>query len=83
MTVLTPSDNLPVHPLSLRPTDDEELQTFTAGELIRYSRCPHQYRLSEIWGYQPVFPNTWVMVEHFITASDMPGRLSRRKGAAR
>lgn len=53
MTSLTPRDHLPVHPLSLTPTDDEELQTFTAGELIRYSRCPHQYRLSEIWGYQP------------------------------
>ena len=53
MTTLTPRDNLPVHSLSLKPTDDDELQTFTAGELIRYSRCPHQYRLSEIWGYQP------------------------------
>lgn len=53
MTTLTPHDHLPMHPLSLRPTDDEELQTFTAGELIRYSRCPHQYRLSQIWGYQP------------------------------
>ena len=53
MTPLTPGDHLRLHPLSLKPTDDEELQTFTAGELIRYSRCPHQYRLSEIWGYQP------------------------------
>lgn len=53
MTALTPRDPLPIHPLSLKPTDAEELQTFTAGELIRYSRCPHQYRLSELWGYQP------------------------------
>lgn len=53
MTFLTQRNRLPVHQLSISSTDDEELQTFTAGELIRYSRCPHQYRLSEIWGYQP------------------------------
>jgi len=31
----------------------EEMQTFAAGDLIRYSRCPHMYLLGNVWGYQP------------------------------
>jgi DNA helicase-2/ATP-dependent DNA helicase PcrA len=31
----------------------EEMQTFAAGDLIRYSRCPHMYLLGKVWGYQP------------------------------
>jgi DNA helicase-2/ATP-dependent DNA helicase PcrA len=31
----------------------EEIQTFTAGEIITYNICPHMYLLRELWGYQP------------------------------
>lgn len=35
------------------PTDTEEIQTYSAGEIINYFRCPYLYRLREMWGYQP------------------------------
>jgi DNA helicase II / ATP-dependent DNA helicase PcrA len=31
----------------------DEIQTFTAGELIQYNICPHMYLLRNLWGYQP------------------------------
>lgn len=31
----------------------DEIQTFTAGEIITYGICPHMYLLRDIWGYQP------------------------------
>jgi DNA helicase-2/ATP-dependent DNA helicase PcrA len=31
----------------------EEIQTFSAGEIITYSICPHMYLLRDLWGYQP------------------------------
>lgn len=31
----------------------EELQTFTAGEIVDYGKCPYFYRLRHLWGYQP------------------------------
>lgn len=33
--------------------DIEDIQTFSAGEIINYKTCPHSYRLRQIWGYQP------------------------------
>lgn len=30
---------------------DEEIQTFSATEIIDYMRCPHHYRLLKLWGY--------------------------------
>lgn len=33
--------------------DIEEMQTYTAGEIINYKRCPYMYRLRKMWGYQP------------------------------
>ena len=31
----------------------EELQTFSAKELINFNFCPHRYLLRDLWGYQP------------------------------
>lgn len=36
-----------------KPPESEEIQTYSAGEIISYLRCPYQYQLREIWGYQP------------------------------
>jgi len=36
-----------------RRLEEAEIQTFSAGEIITYHRCPHMYRLREMWGYQP------------------------------
>jgi len=36
-----------------RMRDEEELDTFSAGEVISYLRCPCFYRFREIWGYKP------------------------------
>ena len=51
-TDLQNTDDLPdvaVHP-SLAP---DEIQTFSAGEIITYNVCPHMYLLRDLWGYQP------------------------------
>ena len=31
----------------------EELQTFSAKELVDFNFCPHRYLLRDLWGYQP------------------------------
>lgn len=33
--------------------DIEEIQTFAAGELITYGKCPQLYRFVHVWNYQP------------------------------
>jgi DNA helicase-2/ATP-dependent DNA helicase PcrA len=33
--------------------DEEEIVTFTAGDIIEFLRCPYFYRLREIWGFKP------------------------------
>ena len=49
-------DGKPVPDVTLYPSvADEDIQTFTASEIITYSICPHMYLLREIWGYQPQF----------------------------
>jgi len=45
-------DNLPEYALT-KGADIEDIQTFSAGEIINYKTCPHSYRLRQIWGYQP------------------------------
>ncbi len=35
------------------PGDQEEIQTYSGGEVIGYLRCPYFYRLREQWNYQP------------------------------
>jgi DNA helicase-2/ATP-dependent DNA helicase PcrA len=45
-------ENIPtirIDPL-LRP---DEIQTFSASEIIDYKMCPYMYLLRDIWGYQP------------------------------
>jgi len=47
-----PSLNLPI--IEISPSqDEEEIQTFSAGEIITYLKCPYFYRLREIWHYKP------------------------------
>lgn len=43
--------------IAIHPKDSgqDEIQTFTAGEIITYNICPHMYLLRDIWGYQPEF----------------------------
>jgi len=33
--------------------EGEEIQTFTAGEIINYNICPYMYLMRNLWGYQP------------------------------
>jgi len=33
--------------------DEEEIISYSSSEIIEYLRCPHFYRLRNIWGYQP------------------------------
>jgi len=52
VTDVVEGKNLPaltVHPSSM----PEDIQTFSAGEIITYNVCPHMYLLRDIWGYQP------------------------------
>jgi hypothetical protein len=51
-TFLEENEALPFHPLSAGGEGDE-IQTYTAGELITYGKCPHLCRLRQIWGYEP------------------------------
>jgi len=49
---LDPHSNLPL--IKISPShDEEEIQTFSAGEIITYLKCPYFYRLREIWHYKP------------------------------
>jgi DNA helicase-2/ATP-dependent DNA helicase PcrA len=45
------------HPLPAQTVstggDPDEIQTYTAGEIITYGRCPYLYRFRHVWGYQP------------------------------
>lgn len=36
-----------------KPKDVDEIQSYSAGEILSYFRCPYLYRLREMWGYQP------------------------------
>ncbi len=45
-------DSLPA--ITLQPNmAPEEIQTFSASEIVTYNICPHMYLLRELWGYQP------------------------------
>lgn len=51
-TTIKIGQNLPK--LKLNATSDSiEMQSVSAGEIITYERCPHMYRLGQIWGYKP------------------------------
>jgi DNA helicase-2/ATP-dependent DNA helicase PcrA len=51
---LSENDLLPAYEIS-RGADPEDIQTFSAGEIIAYKTCPYSYRLNHIWGYRPGF----------------------------
>jgi len=46
------SDYLPPAELKARVLE-EEMQTFSAAEIITYRRCPYLFQLRETWGYKP------------------------------
>jgi len=43
-------DNLPEYNF-IKKIDTEEILTFYTGEIIAYQKCPHYYRLREVWNY--------------------------------
>lgn len=49
---LVDGSHLPEFPLHSGVASDE-IQTFSASEIITYNICPHMYLLRELWGYQP------------------------------
>ena len=49
---LTDEEAIPeLHLQTCKVTD--EIQTFSASEIVTYNICPHMYLLRELWGYQP------------------------------
>ncbi|NPV82330.1 MAG: ATP-dependent helicase [Candidatus Aminicenantes bacterium] len=51
-SILDDSKNIPK--VNIMPASEkEEIQTFSATEIIYYRRCPFMYRLREIFGFQP------------------------------
>ncbi len=52
LTELNPDRNLPMVQVSLA-SEEDEIYTFSAGEIINFLKCPHFYRLRELWNYQP------------------------------
>ncbi|MFZ2471377.1 MAG: ATP-dependent DNA helicase [Methanothrix sp.] len=51
---LSENDLLPAYMIS-KVADPEDIQTFSAGDIIAYKTCPYSYRLNHIWGYRPGF----------------------------
>jgi DNA helicase-2/ATP-dependent DNA helicase PcrA len=51
---LSEHDSLPEYSIS-RGVDPEDIQTFSAREIVSYKTCPYSYRLNQVWGYQPGF----------------------------
>jgi len=51
---LSENDLLPAYEIT-KGGDPEDIQTFSAGQIIAYKTCPYAYRLNHIWGYRPGF----------------------------
>jgi DNA helicase-2/ATP-dependent DNA helicase PcrA len=51
---LSGNDLLPAYKIS-NGADPDDIQTFSAGDIIAYKTCPYAYRLNHIWGYRPGF----------------------------
>ena len=51
---LTENDHLPVYAIT-KGGDPDDIQTFSAGQIIAYKTCPYAYRLNHVWGYRPGF----------------------------
>lgn len=48
------NDSETIPPIILHPgTISDEIQTYSAGEIVTFGICPHMYLLRELWGYQP------------------------------
>ncbi|MEO0273167.1 MAG: PD-(D/E)XK nuclease family protein, partial [candidate division WOR-3 bacterium] len=52
LSEISPNKDIPLIEIS-PPTSEDEIQTFSAGELLTYIKCPYFYRLREIWNYKP------------------------------
>lgn len=52
MTELSDRESLPLCAVA-KTVDTEDIQTFAAGEIITYGKCPYFYRFRHVWGYQP------------------------------
>ncbi|HML01868.1 MAG TPA: ATP-dependent DNA helicase [Candidatus Bathyarchaeia archaeon] len=52
--VIPLNDGAPIPSISIHPgTMSDEIQTFSASEIVTFGICPHMYLLRELWGYQP------------------------------
>jgi DNA helicase-2/ATP-dependent DNA helicase PcrA len=48
------SDGTPIPDIIVHPGKaSDEIQTFSASEIVTFDICPHMYLLRELWGYQP------------------------------
>ncbi len=48
------NDGADIPSINLYPgTTSDEIQTYSAGEIVTFGICPHMYLLRELWGYQP------------------------------
>jgi DNA helicase-2/ATP-dependent DNA helicase PcrA len=48
------SDGAPIPDINVHPgMATDEIQTFSASEIVTFDICPHMYLLRELWGYQP------------------------------
>ena len=48
------NDGEAIPPIVLYPgTVSDDIQTYSAGEIVTFGICPHMYLLRELWGYQP------------------------------
>jgi DNA helicase-2/ATP-dependent DNA helicase PcrA len=53
-TLTNLEDSEPLPDMTLHPgLMSDEIQTFSADEVITYDICPYMYLLRDIWGYQP------------------------------
>ena len=48
---LEPRKGLP--PVEIGSSLEDEIRSFGTSEILTYSRCPHLYRMREIWKYRP------------------------------
>jgi DNA helicase II / ATP-dependent DNA helicase PcrA len=51
---ISENDLLPAYTIT-KGGDPEDIQTFSAGQIIAYKTCPYAYRLNHVWGYRPGF----------------------------
>jgi len=52
LDIMFSKNHLPDLKISESPLEDE-IQTFSTGEILTYLKCPYFYRLRELWNYKP------------------------------